>query len=119
MKRSIEPSTSPFWFVFSPGFRKLNFRVLSVGGVDDGGAADLGDAFAVAVEAPAADLVRADDVFDELEWGMSGSVSPRNADTEANHTLFVYKKLLIRKLQENLIFTHSLKQNIYHWKSIF
>ena len=45
--------------------RELDLGVLPVRGVDDGGAADLGDLLAVSVEAPAADLAAADDVLDE------------------------------------------------------
>ena len=48
-----------------PGLGELDLGVLPVGGVDDGGAADLGDLDPVAVEAPAADLARSDDVLDE------------------------------------------------------
>jgi hypothetical protein len=55
--------------LYVPGFRKLDFGVLPVGGVHDGGAAHLRDPLAVAVEAPAADLVRANHVLDELKQG--------------------------------------------------
>jgi hypothetical protein len=54
-------------FSRSPCFRKFNFRVLPVGGVDDGRAADLRDSLSVSVETPAADLVRPDHIFDELK----------------------------------------------------
>ena len=50
-----------------PCFRKFNFRVLPVGGVDDGRAADLRDSLSVSVETPAANLVRPDHIFDELK----------------------------------------------------
>ena len=40
-----------------PCFRKLDFGVLPVRSVHDGRTADLGDSFAVAVEAPATNLV--------------------------------------------------------------
>ena len=50
-----------------PGLRELDLGVLSVCGVDDGGAADLCDSLPVAVKAPAANLVRTDHILDELE----------------------------------------------------
>jgi len=59
------PPPRTVWAEVNPSMQVTDLRVLLVGAVDNGRAADLGDLLSVSVVRPAADLLTANHVFDE------------------------------------------------------
>lgn len=91
-----------------PRFWEFHLRVLLVGGVDDGGAADFRNLFPVAVEHPAGDLAGSDHVLDEEN-------PPGEAQREFVEELDVLQQVVVGCVRVAVLVVVSVDEQLHNW----
>jgi hypothetical protein len=93
-------------FLVDARFWEFNFCVLSIGAVDDGSAANLGNLLSVSVKHPTSDLTRSDDVLDEQN-------ATREAQRELIKQFNVFQKVVVAGVRVAVLVVVAVDEELH------